>query len=52
MAGFTDVLVGRWHRRFTLVPLAAVARRHRRIDPDGGLWLEVLESTGQPALHT
>jgi len=51
MAGFTDVLVGRWHRRFTLVPLAAVARRHRRIDPDGGLWLEVLESTGQPALH-
>jgi len=51
MAGFTDVLVGRWHRRFTLVPLAAVAGRHRRIDPDDGLWLEVLESTGQPALH-
>lgn len=52
MAGFTDVLVGRWHRHFTLVPLAASTGRRRRVDPDGALWLEVLESTGQPTLHT
>lgn len=52
MAGFTDVLVGRWHRHFTLVPLRAVTGRQRRIDPDGALWLEALESTGQPSLLT
>jgi 6-phosphofructokinase 1 len=50
MAGFSDVLVGRWHRHFTLVPLAVATGRSRRVDPDGGLWLQVLETTGQPLL--
>jgi 6-phosphofructokinase 1 len=39
MAGFTDVLVGRWHRRFTSSRSPRWHRAHRRIDPDGGLWL-------------
>jgi 6-phosphofructokinase 1 len=51
MAGRTGVLVGRWHRRFTHVPLAHVTGQHKRIDPDGALWLSVLESTGQPRLR-
>lgn len=50
MAGYTDVLVGRWHRHFTMVPLAVTTGRTRRIDPDGALWLQVLETTGQPLL--
>lgn len=50
MAGKTDVLVGRWHRVFTHVPLAAVTGEKKRIDPDGQLWLAVLEATGQPAV--
>ncbi len=51
MAGRTNVLVGRWHRRFTHVPLALVTKQRKRIDPDGALWLSVVESTGQPRLY-
>ncbi len=48
MAGKTDVLVGRWHRGFTHVPLALALSAVKRIDPDRELWLAVTETTGQP----
>ncbi len=48
MAGKTDVLVGRWHRAFTHVPLALALSQKKRIDPDRELWLAVTETTGQP----
>lgn len=48
MAGKTDVLVGRWHRAFTHVPLALALSETKRIDPDRELWLAVTETTGQP----
>ncbi len=48
MCGRTEVLIGRWHGRFVHIPMhLAIARRHT-IDPDGDLWMSVLESTGQP----
>jgi 6-phosphofructokinase 1 len=49
MAGKTDLLVGRWHRVFTHVPLGLVLSEKKRIAPDGELWLAVLEATGQPS---
>jgi len=50
MAGKTDILVGRWHRSFTHVPLdVALAHEEKRIDPGGALWRHVVESTGQPS---
>ena len=49
MAGKTDILVGRWHRCFTHVPLERVLAHEKRIDPAGDLWREVVEATGQPA---
>jgi 6-phosphofructokinase 1 len=51
MAGKTDVLVGRWHRVFTHVPLALALSGKKRIDPDRELWLAVTETTGQPRLR-
>lgn len=51
MAGRTDVLVGRWHRAFTHVPLALVTGARKRINPDGALWLSVIEATGQTRLR-
>jgi 6-phosphofructokinase 1 len=50
MAGKTDVMVGRWHRSFTHVPLALALSEKKRIDPDKELWLAVTETTGQPRL--
>lgn len=48
MAGKTDVMVGRWHRAFTHVPLQLALSEKKRIDPDKELWLAVMETTGQP----
>lgn len=50
MAGKTGVMIGRWHRSFTHVPLGLVLSERRRIDPDKELWLAVTETTGQPRL--
>jgi 6-phosphofructokinase 1 len=50
MAGKTDIVVGRWHRVFTHVPLALATGAHKRIDPGGPLWFAVTETTGQPPL--
>jgi len=49
MAGKTDLLVGRWHRRFTHVALADVLTHTKRLDPRGETWRQVLEATGQPS---
>jgi len=50
MAGKTDLVIGRWHRLFTHVPLPVSIGQKKRIDPDGGLWLAVTSTTGQPHL--
>lgn len=49
LAGKTDLLIGYWHNVFIHVPIPAVTRRHKRLDPRGGVWMAVLEATGQPA---
>jgi 6-phosphofructokinase 1 len=49
MAGRTEVVVGRWHGRFVHIPIPVAVSRRSTVDPDGDLWLSVLESTGQPA---
>jgi 6-phosphofructokinase 1 len=48
MAGRTSMVVGRWHGRFVHVPIELAVSRTNRVDPDGDLWMSVLEATGQP----
>lgn len=48
MSGRTEMVVGRYRRRFVHVPMAAAVSRRNQVDPHGDLWLAVLESTGQP----
>lgn len=48
MAGKTGLLIGYWHGRMTHVPLRALGGEKQRINPDGELWQNVLETTGQP----
>jgi len=50
MAGKTDVVIGRWHDVFTLVPIPLATGQRKQIDPDSSLWLAVTETTGQPQL--
>jgi len=48
MAGKTDMVVGKWNNVFTHVPISAVVIRRNAISPEGTLWQNVLEVTGQP----
>ncbi len=48
MAGRTEVVVSRWHGRFVLLPIPLAVRERHTVDPNGDLWMSVLESTGQP----
>ncbi len=51
MAGKTDMVVGRWCGMFTHVPIPVATDGRKRIDPEGSLWLSVVEATGQPPLR-
>jgi 6-phosphofructokinase 1 len=48
MSGRTAMIVGRWHGRFVHVPIALATVGRNHVDPDGDLWMSVLEATGQP----
>ncbi|HEV3270960.1 MAG TPA: ATP-dependent 6-phosphofructokinase [Candidatus Methylacidiphilales bacterium] len=49
MAGKTNMVVGRWHGHYVNLPMDVVTVRRRKVNPQGDLWLTVLEATGQPA---
>ncbi|OZM78959.1 ATP-dependent 6-phosphofructokinase [Pseudonocardia sp. MH-G8] len=49
MAGRTAAAVARWRQRFVHVPLSLMTSRRNQVDPDGDLWMSVLETTCQPA---
>lgn len=48
MSGRTSMIVGHWHTAFTHVPIAEAVSQRKAIDPEGPLWLSVLETTDQP----
>jgi 6-phosphofructokinase 1 len=48
MAGFTAMVVARWHGRFVHLPIALATASRNQVDPHGDLWMSVLEATGQP----
>ncbi len=48
MAGKTGMVVGLFNDVFVHLPLGAVASKRKTVDPEGNIWMQVLESTGQP----
>ncbi|MCU0661814.1 MAG: ATP-dependent 6-phosphofructokinase [Myxococcota bacterium] len=48
MSGRTGMAVGSSHGRWTHLPLTELVGNRKQLDPEGPLWLSVLESTGQP----
>jgi 6-phosphofructokinase 1 len=48
MSGRTEMLVGIWKNTFTHVPLEAVTSERKRVDPNGPLWLTLLQAIEQP----
>jgi 6-phosphofructokinase 1 len=49
MAGRTAMVVGRWHGRFVHLPISLATASRNQVDPDGDLWMSVLEATCQPS---
>lgn len=49
MAGRTGFVSGYWNTQFTLLPIPAATQSRKRIDIEGELWSNVLETTGQPS---
>ncbi len=48
MAGKTDFVIGHWNNLFTLLPIPIAVSKRKKINMDGELWWNVLETTGQP----
>jgi 6-phosphofructokinase 1 len=48
MAGKTGMLVGLVNDAFVHLPFKAVSSQRKTIDPGGNMWMQVLDSTGQP----
>ena len=48
MAGKTDFVIGHWNNEFTLLPIPVSVSLRKKIDMEGELWWNVLETTGQP----
>jgi len=49
MAGRTATVVGRYHGRLVHLPMSLIVSDRNQVDPNGDLWLSVLEATDQPA---
>jgi 6-phosphofructokinase 1 len=52
MSGKTALLIGLLHNRFVHIPMRIAVSRRNCIDPDGDLWRDVIDATGQPVLMT
>ncbi|RKY09744.1 MAG: ATP-dependent 6-phosphofructokinase [Planctomycetota bacterium] len=50
MAGKTEMIISMIHNRLVHIPTALAVATKNTIDPDGPLWRDVLEATGQPQL--
>ncbi len=48
MAGKTGMVVGLCNDVYVHLPLQAVSSHRKSVNPEGNIWMQVLESTGQP----
>ena len=51
MAGKTELIIGNWNNAFVHIPLSASAGKRKQVNPQGKLWLSVLQATGQYSLQ-
>ncbi|RKX75222.1 MAG: ATP-dependent 6-phosphofructokinase [Spirochaetes bacterium] len=50
MAGRTKTLISLVNNTFVHLPMEMAVSRRNRVDPEGPLWRDVLEATGQPVI--
>ena len=47
MAGKTDVVIGKWNKDFTLVPIELAVSERQKVNVNGSFWKAVLNTTRQ-----
>lgn len=50
MAGKTKLLIGLVHNKFVHLPIAVATSKRNYVNPEGSLWRDALDATGQPVL--
>ena len=50
MAGKTKTVVGLVHDKFVYIPTSMAIASRNFVDPEGALWRDALDATGQPNL--
>lgn len=50
MAGKTKMVVGLVHDKFVHIPISMATAHRNVVDPEGALWRDTLDATGQPIL--
>ncbi|QTQ12554.1 ATP-dependent 6-phosphofructokinase [Treponema parvum] len=50
MAGKTKMVVGLVHDKYVHLPIKMVTKQRKRVDPEGSMWRDTLDATGQPIL--
>lgn len=50
MAGKTKLVIGLVHDKYVHLPIKLVTARRHKVDPEGSLWRDALDATGQPIL--
>jgi 6-phosphofructokinase 1 len=51
MAGKTGLVVSIWHGVYCNIPIDLAIAKRKQLHPSSRLWINVLESTGQPSFH-
>lgn len=50
MAGKTKLVIGLVHDKYVHLPIRLVTARRHKVNPEGSLWRDALDATGQPIL--
>lgn len=50
MAGKTKLLIGLLHNKYVHLPTSLATSRRNTVNPEGSMWRDVIDATGQPVL--
>ena len=50
MAGKTKIVIGLVHNKYVHLPIQLVTAKRNKVNPEGSMWRDTIDATGQPVL--
>ena len=50
MAGKTKIVIGLVHNKYVHLPIRLVTAKRNKVNPEGSMWRDTIDATGQPTL--